>query len=360
MRLLLGLFVLLMSSRANAAAMPHYDLGGLVAQCEAVVVADRVGSIAAAGALTRYLVRAPLRGTLRAGAEIGLDDQIYKTDGHSIEARVIVFLYRRDGAWQIVPSGLRVIERGKVFRFEQHMNPGPYVMVPQGADPEDARGAANTAQLGVTELERAIGDAAKRLDVVVAAANEHDATARRARLLALFPVAASRTPAPIGFYVDRLAERARAVLIAAGDLEGALMIEQRDRSHHRSDIYGSIPDLVAIAEDTRRSDDLRAIAISVLERHPELSGQPAAIQSTIALIDDRSPRVRLAAISVALLPARVMVSDPALQRRLRGLADTAQRAMAKRYATETDHEVAAAIKDAFQYGFHKPLPARTP
>lgn len=355
-RWILALCVWFGWSLADASMMRHYDLAGLISQSEAVVVADR--SPTRRARTSSYIVKATLRGTLAVGTKIELDDEIYRTNGHTIDARVVVFLQRRDAVWQIVPSGLRVFEAGKAYRFEQHNNPGPYVMVPQGSDPQDTWGT-DVAQLDLLGLERAIGDAAKRIDAVAAAGNEHDAMKRRAALLALFPAAAAKARRPVGFYTDRLAERARAILVAAGDLEGALRIELVDRSPHRTDTYGAMPDLVAIANDARRGDDLRVVAISLVDRNSGLYREPATVRAMIALINDPSPRVRGAAIHAAVQPASTMVSDPAGQRALQVLVAEAERALATRYAVENDLGVRSAISDAFEYQLRKPLPART-
>jgi len=360
MRWFFVLLVVLAPGRADAAMMVHYDLAGLVLQSDAVVVADRVGPVpVAAGAtpLTRYRVVRTLRGTLAQGVEVDVYDQIFNTRGHTIDARVVVFLESSRGTRQIVPSGLRVVEAGKVFRFEQHDNPGPYVMVPQNKDPQDNWGAGG-AQLDLAGLELAIAGAAKRVDALAAARSEQDPAKRRAAVLALF-TAGAKASSSSGFYLDQLAHDARSMLASLGDLEGALLVELRDRSAaglHGD--YASLADLLAIARDAARGVELRASAITVAARHNQLYRDGAAIRALIALTGDPSPRVRAAAVEAAARPAHVTTGDPAEQRKLNALVAEARTAIAKRYELERDPAVLFAILAAFDRSFRKPVPAR--
>ena len=132
---LLALLCLLTAGDARAAMMAHYDLAGLALESDAIVVATRTP---AADRTSTYHVTRAIRGPIAAGTDLVLDDGLYATEGHAIDPEVVVFLHRADaGGWYITSSGLRVVDGGQVFRFEQWDNPGGFTMVPQGHDPSD-------------------------------------------------------------------------------------------------------------------------------------------------------------------------------------------------------------------------------
>ncbi|MEO8701521.1 MAG: hypothetical protein ABI867_15850 [Kofleriaceae bacterium] len=349
MRWLVVIAVVLATTRADAAMMQHYDLAGLILQSDAIVVAQRGVST---GDTTHYQILRTLRGSFT-GTAVDVYDRTYVADG--ADTRVVLFLATRDGTTRIVQSGLRVTKANLVFRFEQHSNPGPYVMVPQGADPQDNWGDSG-AQLDVAGLERAIAAAGRRVDALAAARSERDPTKRRAAILALFAPGPTASPA-WGFYSDLLAQEAKTVLATAGDLEGALLVDLRDRSRHVFDDFAEVGKLVAVATDPKATIALRVAAITAIERHRDLYKSFDAIRAMIKLVDDPSPLVRAAAIEAAARPAQVQTSETAIQRTLNAIVGEARTAIAKRYATEPDNAVVFAIAVAFE-SFRKPLPAR--
>jgi hypothetical protein len=353
-RALLVIWLLVVGvGQADAKMMVHYDLAGLLVQSEAVVIAERIGPAPADGA-SRYRVTRSLRGGLKPGAELELYDGHYNTRGRTIEPRAVLFLSTHDGKPHLVPSGLRVIEKGKVFRFEQHDNPGPYVMVPQLRDPQDQWGLGGT-QLDLVGLEAAITAAGRRVDGLAAATALTDPAKRRAAMLALF----TRGSPGGGFYVDVLANRAEAALAAAGDLEGALMIDLRDRGlSFVNPEYAKPAELLAIAKDPSKAIEIRVAALEVARRGFGLSNDHASVRAAAALIDDPAPQVRAAAIATAVGPARVTTSDRDQQRKLDALAVEIRGSLAKRYAIEQDPRVVAAIIAAYQDSLNKPLPPR--
>lgn len=341
------ILLLLVPRVVDAKMMQHFDLAGLVLRSDAIVIADRVGPTP--NHLTRYHVVRTLRGTVM--GDVDVDDQLYSTTGHKIDAHAVLFLAHRDGAAFLVSSGLRVTEGGKVFRFEQWDNPGGFTMVPQGKDPQD-QWQGGTAQLDFAGLERAIGDAIRRVDALAAARTERDPAKRRLAVLALLPPrgAAEST----GFYSDAFAHEAEAVV--ASDLEGALLIEQRDHGSpwQRGD-YAGIPDLVAYAQAAKPTE-LRVIAIGAIARHPDLIDHADAVRAMIALLADSEPTIRAAAIAAAAHTGAWSTGDA--EPRLVKLAGEARTAIGKRYAVETDPDVLFAIADAFERDFQRPLPAK--
>lgn len=210
-------------------------------------------------------------------------------------------------------------------------------------------------QLDLAGLERAIADAQQRIDALSAAKSIADPAKRRAAVLALFTPGASAA----GFYVDLLAERARRLLVAAGDLEGALLVDARDRGMaFNIASFAKLADLVAIAIDPKQSTELRTTALAVAGRGFGLSENFAELARIATLIDDPDPAVRAAAIATAAQPAQVTTSDQAQQRKLTAYSATTRTAIAKRYATEQEPRVLAAILAAYDISFRKPPPVR--
>ncbi len=347
---------LLTPSRADAKMMVHYDLAGLLLQSESVLIADRIGPVKTAqGEYTQYRVVRSLRGSRKVGDLVQVYDQHFSTAGHKLETQAVLFVMTYGGTPSLVSSGLRVLENGKVWRFEQQDNPGPFVMVPQGRDPQDQWGLGG-AQLDLAKLERAIAEAQKRIDAVAAAKSIADPAKRRAAVLAVFPKGTSAS----SFYVDLLAERARTQLVDAGDLEGALLVDARDRGMtFGSGSYAKLPDLVAIAIDPKRTPEVRRVALAVAGRGFGLSENFVELDRIATLIDDPDPVIRSAAITTAAHPAQVVTSDRAQQRKLDAYNAKIRTAIAKRYATEQDARVIAAILAAFDGSFRKPPPSRS-
>lgn len=358
--LVLAVALTVRASVAQAKMMEHFDLGGLVAQSEAVVIADRIGAGAPGGngePTTRYKIVKVLRGAI-ADTAVDVWDQIYRTNGHAIDARVVMFLARHHKQWFIVPSGLRVIERGGVFRFTQQRNPGPYEMVHQGHDPEDQWGKSDV-QLDLAGLEQAIAAAGRRVDALAAAGKLTDVAKRRAAVLAVFAPPAIPGPGP-GFYADVLARDARALLATQGDLEGALLVDARDRTEpwQRRD-FAALLDLVAYAKEAKYPADLRALAIGAISRHGRYWNDAATVRMVIAQLDDPDPRVRAAACDAAARLANVSASDPAQRKLLAQLVAETRAAIARRFAIETDNRVLHAFAKAYEHQLRAPLPPRT-
>jgi len=139
--------------------MPHRDLAGLVMESDAVVVAERVSveHPARYSEIGHYRVERALFGTMAKGMEVAVEQSLYATGRHNLDKRAVLFLVKGE----LVPSGMRVIEGGKVFRFEQFDNPGGWGMVPQGHDPQD-NWQAGVAAVDLPTFEREVSDAVAR------------------------------------------------------------------------------------------------------------------------------------------------------------------------------------------------------
>jgi hypothetical protein len=325
---------------ADAAPLPHFDLAGLAMASDAIVVADRVSESTPKpySHVTRYRVATTLRGSFAKGAELEVEDSLYNVAGRALDPRAVLFL-DRDG--RLVSSGLRVIEKGKVYRFEQWSNPGGWTMVPQGRDPDDQWQPTADA-IDLAAFLRELADAELRVDQLAKAKAERDPAKRRAGALALFAPPGGQL-AGAGFYRDALAEAAEAMLIEVGDLDGALLVRERIRSRlpdHARVI--ALPALVAIARDTARPVHMRALALAAIADSFDLPGEVDAIRAAIVLLADREAELRAAAAGVVGRMG-ASSSDPELDKRIRMLAREQKAALVKRFAVETDDGVVFAL-----------------
>ena len=341
----------LVSSRADARMMQHLDLSGLLLYSDSVVIADRVGpspTTPVDQGRTRYRVTRVLRGPIKVATEVEVWDSLYEKTSNT----VILFL---DAKHELVISGLRAFENGKLLRFEQWNNPGGWTAVPQGEDPQDQW--RTTPQLDLAGFERALAAAAKRIDAFEAAKQLTDVTKRRAALLALFaPPGGARGGG--GFYHDELAERARVFLGGAGDIEGALMITLRDRSHFLYGVeFATVPQLLAFVGDIKRDLDVRVAAIATARESFHIIDDDANIAALIKLIDDPAAIVRAEAIQVAASMTDMMSSDKAEQKRINATRVKVRSVLAKKVATETDPIALAALAEAFTDVFKTSVPA---
>jgi hypothetical protein len=337
------LVLVVLAARADARMMAHYDLTGLVLASDAVLIAERT-----VGKPSHFHVVKTLRGVAPA-ADLDLDDQLYQAPDRAFDKRVYVFVARRDAAPYIVPSGLRVVEGGKVFRFEQWNNPGGWTPVAQGSDPSD-QWRGDGVPIDVAEFERELAAAFTRADAFLAAKPDR-------HLLALLPPAGD-AQAQGGFYVDELGRRTQTLLAKAGDLEGALMAVARDHSAvgFGRDIGGAAA-LVAFAADPAKPVALRVTAIHAIEQSMTFFSDPPTMHALLALTADPSPRVRAIAIGVASQAFDWQSSDATQQRGIAKLRDEVRTALGKLYATERANVVLHAIAVAYERAqLH--LPAR--
>lgn len=356
--------------------MQHADLAGLAYQSEAIVVAERgaVRQVTQYQSVTSYRVTRVLFGTLPVGATLTLDDSSYALNGtpygasypQPLDAGVVLFLAhvqpdtRQPPEWSIVLSGLRVMAGGKVYRFEQWSNPGPFVPVPQAHDPDDARGEVpNPLAVDQPAFETMLRAAIARATALRQALALTDPVARRARVVALLGPAADPFAAgvrPGNFYEDILAERAATALAAAGDVDAALDARARGRAGHNwPDVDGSV--LVARAADGAAPVPVRTAALDLLR----MADFTAADEHTVASVAQSAaqPEVRAAALQfLGGLSGRMDEGGRAAVNRRRGLTRTTIDAVR---AHETDPRVVTvANTTAQQWGFSSGRIARRP
>ena len=257
---------LLASAPAQAAPMEHHDLASLWFLADEIVMADEV-SHGTEGAdwneTTKYRITRSWKGSLAVGAEIEVFDDAYRLDFEPTwdssdpehprqiaapvrEPRAILFLepsearmiaegqYTRSGLWEKVPSGMRILAGGKVYRFTQVSNPGAYEPTPQGDDPDDVLvgNLAPVEPIDLAAFERELADAKARAERAVVALALTDAAARTRALLDLLPPPRAFPPRETvpqaGFPADALSERLRDEIAGTGDLDAFLDAMSRD------------------------------------------------------------------------------------------------------------------------------------
>ena len=346
--------------------MRHYDLTSLGLMADAVVLADP----GAARTVEPYVMARSYRivrvyaGSLTAGATVEAYDGSYALDREPggfqpaerpFDARVVLFLVRNPAsggrpngpAYSFVPSGVRALRDGHVFRFEQWSNPGPYVPVPQGHDPEDVRsGATREAPLPLATFERELACALRRAAEIrtALAAPAASVRDRRARLLGFLPPVQDHlagTGRLAGFYEDAVANRVVASLAAEGVVDGALEAVARTLGLRPWPLRGdaiTTEALLARAADATAPRHVRVEALlSVWD--PD-GARAASVEAVSRLLSDPVEDVRIAAARALGQVGRTSTGDPARTTRTKALARTAVR---RAYGTETVDAVRVAV-----------------
>lgn len=351
---------------AQGAMMTHHDLASLVDASQVVVLAERTGGTDDLG---EYRVTRVLAGSgLVAGATVRVAHQCYELRGAphmgvpmpALDPTAVLFLARDPGdaaALRLVPSGLRIFAAGRAYRFEQWNNPGCYVPVPQGRDPEDLLGASPpAAALDRGGLEAAIARAVARVARVRAALASNDVAARRTALLALWPAPRELLPEArvgAGFFEDGLAHRVFEELLRRGDVPTALEVLARMRGL-RPWLAGDVEDERLLAE--ARAPDApahrRAAAIELI-RLPSAEVMAGLVELARA---DAAPEIRAAALQ-RLAGLAGTSSDEDWARRKRRLRGTLSRLLRAQLATETAPLVRIAMFGAAEQ-WNLALPAR--
>lgn len=374
---------LLVAGTVSAAPMEHHDLATLWFLAEEVVEAQEVAhgfELAEWNETTTYRVERTLKGTLAVEAEIVVFDDAWSTrieprwdysdsenprqlPAPAFEGRVYLFLtaaaprmiaegrYTREGLWQKVPSGMRLVAEGRIWRFEQWSNPGGYRPVPQGHDPQDVLVGSlepNPQPLDVATFERELERARLRAEACAAVLAVSDARARNALLLTLLPPPRSFPPAQRidggGFPADGLSERLRAAIAESGDFDAYLEALGRDvrsvfqefdgRRFIDVDRAGRLESLVAAAADPdqprhRRDAALRVLADFGLWRGGPEEEEHGRQRRLTALLSDADPWIRAAAVEAV---ATYLAAEGVLRREAAAALEAA-------FETETDPEV---------------------
>jgi len=347
-RTILGLAIWLAAPGAPAAPMEHHDLASLWLLADEIVMGEEIAH-GTEGAewneITTYRVSRSWKGNLAVGAEIEVFDDVYRLaieptwdlsdpanpqriEPPEREPCAILFLERaparmieegrftREGLWEKVPSGMRILAGGKVYRFEQMSNPGAYEPVPQGDDPQDVL-VGDLVPIEPMDLEAfdgELGDAKAKAERADAALALTDPVARNRALLELLPPRRTFPPqAEVprgGFPADALSLRLREEIAKTGVTDDFL-------EAMGGDVVGSFrtwdgrtflePDrsargelLLAATLETDRPRHQRTAALRVLADMPpwprEGDEQDPLVERLAPLLSDADPWVRAAAV----------------------------------------------------------------
>jgi hypothetical protein len=361
--LLAVMVVLLMSAPATAAMLHHHDLCSLFVMSEAVVRAERVKErkVNEWERVETYRVTATWQGPLKVGDTIEVAGSSSYADDSPFSQQPprkagptrVLFLrpvepkrQKKVGAsWWIVPSGMRVAFDGKVQRYQQVNNPGPYVPHPQGRDPLDVLGLpGGDVPTTWREFEGDLARAKDRADRIAAAIA---GKAIVPLLDALGPPLAERRHGPLpnfGFFRDHAAlailERLDEIGDLASFLEGVSRLEGGfDLRHPR--LGKDLPALIAFARAGANPMPRRLAALSVLGNRWPFDPPPTA-SSVLPLLADRSPEFRAAAVG----PLTELLEGPDLAR-----------AIEARWKVEPDPGVQLVLWDTAQ---SPEIPAKLP
>lgn len=332
---------------ALAAPMQHHDLASLWFLADHVVVATEISSqhrIEVWNTTTTYRVDRILKGDLADGEEVEVYDDAYSSElaptydwtdptapvalpVPDLEPQVYLFLEPSaqrlisegvtdgEGLYQKVPSGIRVLAGGGVYRMEQWSNPGAYRPVPQGPDPEEVLGWLSPAEfrpLTPEAFELELREAALRAEQCSMALAIEDPAERNATLLQLLPPPRSfpgpeRVPGG-GFATDALSIQLQRAIAGSGDLDAYLEAMGRDviSSMWGFDARGFLEParevrglwLLEAAEDRTRPSHQRDAALRIIADNAfalaEMEGE--GIDRIAALLDEPNPWARAAAV----------------------------------------------------------------
>ena len=337
--LLLGL-----PSAGAAAPMEHHDLASLWFLADHVLEAEEISHqhrIAEWNTTTTYRVSRVFKGELATGAEIEVYDDAYRLDLEpglgdpaspelvsAPEHSAVVYLFVEsaaprqitetttdgEGLYQKVPSGMRIVVDGGVYRFAQRSNPGAYAPLPLGPDPAEVLGLAQewaTAPVSVEVFEHQLRRAAERAERCEAALATEDVAERNVAILELLPPP-RRFPEPMphittGFAADALSRQLQAEIGRSGDLEAYLDAMGRDvvkgmrTFDGRAFIDGRAeagPMLLQAAEDLGRPTYQRHAALHLLAKnfYALRDLQAEGLERIGRLLADPDPWVRVAAV----------------------------------------------------------------
>ncbi len=336
------------STGSGAAPMEHHDLASLWWEADHVVLAEersRQYRVEEWNETVWYQVVEVYKGDLGPGEQVEVYDDAYRyelpmrwdfSDPQNptplplpgIENRVFLFLrtspprliregVQDSGPLMKVPSGMRLIADGKVYRFEQWSNPGGYAPVPQGPDPDDVLGRRAVVDPQPLDLPRfavELEQAAARAHACEVALAIEDPAERNAALLPLLPEPRSYPPVTRmsggGFPADALSREILGVIAHGGDLDAVVEAYGRDviggfrtydaRRFLDPDREARGQALLDAALDPARPPHQRAAALHVLadNAYALREQQRASLERAATLLADPEPAVRAATVDL--------------------------------------------------------------
>lgn len=312
----------------QAAMMYHYDHASLVLMSDHVVLAER----GAERPLTKwtkagkYTIRKAYSGSLKVGQEIEVfDTGLYNTSGKGglfhakpldLDSETVLFLQDRENSkrslhwvpgslrFGIVPSGMRVLSEGKVYRFVQMNNPGGFEPVPQGRDPDDCRfGGFSEAPVGLEQFESDLRRARARVKRLQAALEKPHSPERTKELLSLvgppndrLPLATGITPTMGGFYADEVLARILETFKTANDMAGYVDAAGRAWEWAQYHLRRGPSGVLEIAIDGAQPLRRRVFALCLLEENWDETAK--RLDRLPPLLEDPAYEVRAATVNV--------------------------------------------------------------
>lgn len=315
LRMLIVLAVLCAAPFADAAMLSHLDLRSLFLSSEQVFEGKRISerTLASGGRATTFEVVRSYKGSAKKGERIEVNGpSAYAFAGmgeasarQAVPEVLVLFVTKApappgDPPWHITLSGVRMVQAGKAFRFEQHSNPGPYVPVPHRRDPFDLLGLPGAGdQLTAAQLHDNLEEGRDAAHAVERALLISDADKARAALVAsIGPPIEARAHASVaadaGFFRDIAATRILRRLAQLDDLDGVLEAWSRlwigePRVSWPEPM--SAERFLAAAEDPARATRRRVAALRILGGMPAAHTEEVATR-VVKLLGDTAPIVR--------------------------------------------------------------------
>jgi hypothetical protein len=375
------------AARTEAAMMVHHDLASLVMLGDAVVMAERgkARDVTPYVSATTYAITKVYAGKLAAGTSLEVLDDAYDETfdpGYGPgdakpDPTVVLFIRKVDPAslapglengpgWSVVPSGMRVMFSGRVYRFEQLSNPGLYRPVPQGRDPYDVRDELPVAEaVDLATFEEDLGRALERVVRYREALGQKNGSERSAKLLAVLD---EPDPIPLmyaeryglgGFYEDALGQEIIGLFHEEGDTKNLLeAVARTGRPGARLFLQGlDAEKLVSYAEAEGNPERLRLAAL-MLVAWRMLWKEDGHMKRIVGLVGDGSPRVAEAATLIMRRSLHTTFYDAKSKPKVAGKKHRKLivEALVEAYADAADPFLRVAIvRAAAEFGFAKKL-----
>lgn len=387
------LAILSAAPAGRAAMMVHHDLSSLVSMSDAVVLAERgqERKLTPYVSAAAYKIKKVYMGTLEAGKSVEILDDGYTMD-HPISLDValpapdkdrVLFISKidKDGlpadlkknnppSWSVVPSGMRIMISGQVYRFEQFSNPGLYQPTPQGRDPYDVRDEL-PIETGVSlaTFEADLEKAMERANAFSEALKQTDKSKRNARLL---EVLAAHDPIhPLtpyrygfnGFYSDAIGQDILELFHKEGDMQDLLaaawMIGRPGERFWLHDLDAKA--LTGYAESDGNPDSRRLAALMLILWEQAWKDDGVFLRLA-ELVKDGSPEIAEAAVLIVEHATRTTFYDKGKKPKILGKkhAKVVRENLLDAFEKTSDPFLRAAIASAVgAFGLKKALVKKT-
>jgi hypothetical protein len=387
------LAILSIAPCGQAAMMLHYDLSSLVSMSDAVVLAEhgQERKLTPYVSATTYKIKKVYMGTLAAGKSIEILDDGYSMD-HPLSLDValpapdkdrVLFIGKIDAAglptdlkksnppsWSVVPSGMRIMISGQVYRFEQFSNPGLYQPTPQGRDPYDVRDELPVAVgVSLATFEADLEKAMERAKAFSGALKQTDKSKRNAQLLEV--LAACDPIHPLtpyrygfhGFFADAIGQDVLELFHKEGDMQDLLaaawMIGRPGQNLWLHDLDAQA--LTAYAENGSHPDGHRLAALMLILWEQDWKDDGVFLRLA-ELVKDGSPEIAEAAVLIMEHATRTTFYDKGKKPKVLGKkhAKVVRENLLEAFEKTSDPFLRAAIASAAgAFGLKKALVKKT-